>query len=139
MTQRVEGWEKLLDDAISDALVRPYVLGEHDCFKLACNVRAALTGVDRWSEFEGRYKTQREAERLLAAHGRTFELAMDWFFDAPNVPAASARRGDVCCVLTEDGVKHLGICIGKHVALLAAHGLEFHHTLGSVCAWRIGE
>jgi hypothetical protein len=139
MTQRIEGWEDRLDAAISDALIEPYALGSHDCFRLACTVVKALTGVDRWDEFAGKYKTRRQAERLLAQHGSTFETAGDWFFGGENVTAAMARRGDICCIATEDGAKHLGICMGKHVALLGPDGLVFHHTLNALCAWRIGD
>ena len=128
-----------MDDAISDALLQPYILGEHDCFRLACRVVELLTGVDRWSEFAGKYKTRRQAERLLAVHGSTFELAGDWFFGSPHRSSALAARGDICCVETEDGVKHLGICIGKFTALLGPDGLVFLPTLGALCAWRIGE
>ena len=139
MVTRVEGWEERLDAVIADALVRPYVLGEHDCFRMACEVMEVVIGVDRWEEFAGKYKTRRQAERLLAVHGSTFEEAGDWFFKTPHVPPAQARRGDICCVETEDKVKHLGICIGKHTALLGPDGLVFLPTLGLRCAWRIGD
>jgi hypothetical protein len=139
MTTRVEGWEVLLDDLITDALLKPYVLGEHDCFRLACSVVQMLTGVNRWPEFAGKYKTRKQAERLLAVHGSTFELAGDWFFGSAHLPASQATRGDICCVETEDKAKHLGICIGKYNALLGPEGLVFLPTLDARCAWRIGD
>lgn len=134
---RLEGWEKRLFAEIEAARHKPYVLGEHDCFRLACRVVEALTGADRWPEFAG-YTSKREAMALLARHGRSFEAAFDWFFGAPSVNVRLARRGDLCCVETADGEKHLGVCVGADVALLAPEGLIFTPLLTCLCAWRVG-
>lgn len=137
MSPRIEGWEARLAAVIEDARARPYALGEHDCFRVACLAIEALTGVDRWPEFAG-YRTRREAMLKLAEHGSTFEAAGDWFFGVPNVSPRFARRGDVCCVETVDGEKHLGVCLGVSAAFLAPDGLLFVPTLTCLCAWRVG-
>jgi hypothetical protein len=98
----------------------------------------ALTGEDRWPEFVGRYSTRREAMILLAKHGGSFEEAFTWFFRKEPVRPAFARRGDVLACMTQDGEKHLGVCIGSRTAVLAEHGLRFDRTLDCICAWRIG-
>jgi hypothetical protein len=134
---RLEGWEKRLFVEIEAARHKPYALGEHDCFRLACRVVEALTGVDRWPEFAG-YTTRREAMRKLAQRGSSFEAAGDWFFGAPAVNTRFARRGDICCVETVDGEKHLGVCVGAEVALLAEGGLIHTPLLTCLCAWRVG-
>jgi hypothetical protein len=134
---RLEGWERRLEAVIEDARQRPYRLGEHDCFRLTCRVLEALTGRDRWPEFSG-YTTRREGLAGLARHGRSFEAAFDWFFGAPSVDVRQARRGDLCCVQTVDGEKHMGVCLGAEVALLAPEGLTYTPTLTCRCAWRVG-
>jgi hypothetical protein len=137
MRERLEGWESRLAAVIEDARIREYRLGEHDCFRLACRAIEALTGEDRWPEFAG-YATKREALAKLAQYGKTFEDAGDWFFGSPRVPVAQARRGDVCAAQTPDGEKHLGVCIGARVALLADGGLTFWRLSKCLCAWRVG-
>ena len=134
---RLEGWEKRLAAVIEAARTEPYVLGQHDCFRVACASVEALTGIDRWPEFAG-YTTKREALAKLAAHGSTFEAAGDWFFGSPSVSVRLARRGDICCVQTVDGEKHLGVCLGRDTAVLAPEGLTFVATLLCRCAWRVG-
>lgn len=134
---RLEGWEARLAALIEDARGKPYVLGEHDCFRVACRVIEALTGVDRWPEFAG-YRSRRQAMRKLARFGRSFVAAGDWFFGAPHLAPAHARRGDICALQTEDGEKHLGVCVGSSVACLAPDGLRFVETSLCLCCWRVG-
>lgn len=134
---RRDGWEARLLAVIDAARARPYRLGEHDCFRIACQVVEALTGVDRWPEFAG-YASKREALAKLAQFGSSFEAAGDWFFGAPAVSVKRARRGDICCVETTDGEKHLGVCLGRDTALLGEAGLLYLPTLACRCAWRVG-
>jgi len=74
----------------------------------------------------------------LAEHGSSFEAAGDWFFGAPSVDVRLARRGDICCVQTVDGEKHLGVCLGAEVVLLAPEGLISTPLPSCRCAWRVG-
>ncbi len=133
---RREGWESRLALVIQAARYTPYELGTHDCFRVACRVVEALTGVDRWHEFAG-YTTKREALALIASHGSSFEAAFDWLL-GPRWDVRLARRGDLCCVQTEDGEKHLGVCLGREVALTAPEGLIYTPLLSCLCCWRIG-
>lgn len=135
---RLQGWESRLAELVERARARPYVLGEHDCFRFACGAVQALTGEDRWPEFAGKYSTRRGALALLATYGRSFEEAFTWFFRSPAVEPAWARRGDVLAFATLDGEKHLGVCLGATTAGLGEGGLLFVRTMGCSCAWRIG-
>lgn len=134
---RLEGWEGRLAGVIEAARLEPYELGVHDCFKVACAALEALSGIDRWPEFAGRYRTRREALALIAKRGRTFELAFDWFFGSPHVCTAQAQRGDICAVGTPDGEKHLGVCLGADTAFLEDQGLVRVPTLTCLCCWRL--
>jgi hypothetical protein len=133
---RLEGWEGRLYAVLDAARARPYKLGEHDCFKVACQVLEALTGVNRWPEFAGHYTTRREARRLIARHGRSFEAAFDWFFGSANVPVRYAQRGDIVALAAGDD-KHLGVCLGAESTFLSDEGLVRLPTLDCLCAWKI--
>lgn len=137
---RLAGWEERLGAILEDARALPYEIGVHDCFRVACRVVEALTGVDRWPEFAGRYRTTRQSRRLLALHGTSFEAAGDWFFGSPRADVREARRGDVVAIHTADGEKHLGVVTldGTKAALLGPGGLVFLHVTSCLCCWRIG-
>lgn len=136
-TSRREGWEGRLYQILDAARSVPYELGRHDCFRVTCRVIEALTGVDRWPEFDGRYTTAREARRLIARHGRSFEAAFDWFFGQQNVPPAYAQRGDIVALADAAAEKHLGVCLGLEAAFLAPGGLVRVSTLSCLCAWKL--
>lgn len=134
---RCEGWESRLYEILEDARSEPYELGRHDCFRMVCRVVEALTGADRWPQFEGKYATRSQALRLIARYGRGFEAAGDAFFGAPHVPASYAQRGDIVAIRDETGEKHLGVCLGLHSAVLGAEGIRLVPTLTSLCAWKL--
>lgn len=134
---RVDGWEKRLDAVIEDARARPYRIGEHDCFRLACAAVRALTYRDRWPEFSGRYATRREALRLLGTYGSSFEAAGDKFFGVERSDVKLARRGDIMLIVDDEGEKHLGVCLGAQTAGLGVGGLMFLATLACAGCWRV--
>ena len=133
---RLQGWETRLALLVEEARCRPYQLGEHDCFRMACRVVEALTGVDRWPEFAG-YRTKREALALLARNGSSFEDAFDKLA-GERIEARAARRGDLVCVQSEDGEKHLGVVTGQDAAFLAPDGIRWVPIAACTCAWRVG-
>ncbi|TAK45267.1 MAG: hypothetical protein EPO27_10640 [Betaproteobacteria bacterium] len=135
---RLEGWESRLHAVIEASRHTPYALGTHDCFRVACAVVEALTGVDYWPTW-GRYATKREAKRLIASRGHaTFEEAFSWLFGTAFSDVRHAQRGDIVCIQTEDGEKHLGVCLGAHAAFTAPEGVLFVPTLTCLGCWRIG-
>lgn len=135
---RLPGWELRLAAVLDAAMHKSYVLGQHDCFRLTCLNIEALTGIDRWPEWEGRYSTRREALALVAQHGSTFNAAFDWFFGDAHRPAAEARDGDIVKLIDETGEAHLGICVGGSVACLRERGLDFTPLSNGHCCWRVG-
>lgn len=136
MVMRIQGWEGRLNAVIDDARARPYVLGEHDCFRVACRVVEALTGVDRWPDFAG-YTTKREALAKIAAHGRSFEAAGDWFF-GERIALNFARRGDIAALGKLYGEKPLGVVMGRHLYVMCELGLTAVPLREAHCAWRVG-
>ena len=144
---RLEGWERRLLAVIDDARARPYALGEHDCFRLACSAVQALTGADLWTYWAGKYKTRREALRLLAEfallpHGATalevFTAAAGRLFHTRLESPRRACRGDIMEYIDPpSGEPHLGVCVGAHAAVLGEHGLAFVPITRCEGCWRI--
>jgi hypothetical protein len=134
---RLEGWEGRLVALIADARGRTYELGTHDCFRTACRVVEALTGVDRWPEFSG-YRTPRDTLKIIASRGASFKEFMDWFSGAPAIEPRLARRGDVVSAINADGDQALGVALGARAAFLAPGGLSFVPLATCLHAWRVG-
>ena len=65
LTRKTPGWETRLQQAIEDAIWRPFQWGCHDCATWAFDVAAALTETEsRSGLWLGRYHTSLGAERL---------------------------------------------------------------------------
>lgn len=147
--KRLPGWESRLAKVLEDAARRPYQLGEHDCFRLACMAVEAMTGADLWAGWAGRYRTKREALRLLAeyaaeaselavAAGPAFTRAFSRLFGGAPVCMGRARRGDVAEYVDGRGEQHLGVVNGADVAVLLEGGAGYVPRSSCVHAWRIG-
>jgi hypothetical protein len=138
VTTRLEGWELRFVEAIERARFAPYKLGEHDCFRFACQIVLALTGVDRWPEFVGRYHDRRSAIVLIHQYGSSFEAAFDKFFGTERISVLNAHRGDIVAITDATGERHLAVCMGPYLAALKPEGLLFLPRCAAHCAWRIG-
>lgn len=137
--RRREGWESRLAAVLEVARARPYVLGEADCLRTACEVVAALTGVDFWPRFAG-YRTKREALVTIARIAPSLGEAVSATLGVPPMRVFAAWRGDLVLYRDERGEDHLGISIGPQVALAAAEGwmlIALSHP-GLLCSWRVG-
>jgi hypothetical protein len=136
--ERLDGWEGRLAAVLKGARTRPYVLGTHDCFRVACAAVQALTGVDHWPDWAGRYSTRREALRLIAAYGGTFTGAYSRLFGSEPVAMSFAQRGDIAEYIDPTGEAHLGVMNGASVLVLGADGLFGVGLFDCRHAWRIG-
>jgi hypothetical protein len=135
--ERREGWERRLEDVMQAAQHEPYVLGQHDCFKVACQAVEALTGVDLWPEWAGRYSTQREALQRIVEYGGSFDGAASRLFGTEPDNPLFARRGDVL-KFEHEGVPHLGVCRGRLVMVLGENGLSAVPLRACAHVWKIG-
>lgn len=147
--RRLDGWEDRMAAVLHAARRRPYRLGEHDCFSLACEMVEALVGVDLWAPWAGSYSTLSEARSRIAdfgnyrrARGQRWSLdelvtsAASRLFGSEPVPMALGRRGDICEFVVER--PHLGIIIGASAMMLGPEGLvAVPREAGRHC-WRIG-
>lgn len=125
-------------DVITAAENQSYVLGEHDCLRVACGVVQARTGVDYWPRFKG-YRTHRQALVTIARIAPTLREAITTTLNIHAIHACLAQRGDLA--LFDDGQEHIGVCVGEHVVVLGPEGLLRVKITDSrlSCAWRIVE
>lgn len=137
MSMRLEGWELRLAALVDKFERSSYALGSNDCFRFACETVAALAGRDPWPQFEGRYATRKDAIRLIRGVDPDIKRAVEIVFGVEPVAIFGAGRGDL--YLFVDGLPHLGVGLGAHVAVMLPEGL------GSVriddkrlqAAWRV--
>lgn len=136
---RREDWPERLAAAVDAARGKPYVLGENDCWRLACAVIEALTGEDFWPRFAG-YKTKRQALAIIARIAPSFGEAVTVTLGVPQSVVFAARRGDLLLFRDDRGEYHLGVVLGRNALVMAADGpmhIGLNHV-GMICAWRIG-
>lgn len=136
---RQQGWELRLNAVLETARRRPYVLGESDCLKVACETVAALTGTDFWPRFAG-YTTKRGALVTIARVAPSLAEAVTATLGVKPSGVFAAWRGDLLLYRDEQGEDHLGVSCGPNVALTAPQGwllIPLSHP-GLLCSWRVG-
>ncbi len=136
---RLPGWEDRLAAVFESARATPYVLGQHDCLRVACAAVAALTGVDYWQRFAGGYATQREAIKVIRSIAPDLGRAVSMITGTEPVLPLQARRGDLM-LYSDPAGEHLAVCNGATAAVLGPDGLlwlPLDHA-GLRAAWRIG-
>lgn len=139
MAPRRNDWPERLDAVMAAIHGAPYVLGESDCLRLACAAVEALTDVDYWPRFKG-YTTKRQALATIARIAPSLGEAVTVTLGVTPTPPLGAQRGDVMLYRDGQGEDHLGVCVGRRVALTAPEGLlwlDLDHP-GLLCGWRIG-
>lgn len=114
------GVELNLYDIISAAENEPYVLGQHDCLRVACRVVESRTGIDYWPRFAG-YTTHRQALVTIARIAPSLGEAISATLGIQPCSPLLAQRGDL--VLYCDVEDHIGVCVGEHVVVLGPNGL----------------
>lgn len=132
---RVEGWESLLNEHISQAYQTPFSWGEHDCALWSASWVAKCTGADHTPPWRGKYKTAIGASRFMKRRG--FDgVAGIAAVHLPEIRVAMARRGDLV-LLEQTGSTSLGVCNGRDSFFLTADGVTLFPTLGCARAWRV--
>lgn len=136
---RRNDWPERLTVVMEAARRQPYVLGTHDCLRLACAAVEAQTGADFWPRFAG-YKTKRQALVTIARVAPSLAEAVTATLGVEPSPVLSAWRGDIVLFRDEQGEDHLGVCMGRLVIVTAPEGtlsMALDHP-GLIAAWRIG-
>lgn len=143
MLKRSETWVQALYDFVRARKNAPYEWGANDCCSFVCDGILAMTGVDTYSDFRGRYTDEAGAEATLqAVVGSTDKLAAIEFltrkFEMEEILPAFAQRGDVVLLGVEGGfalgLVHLD---GMSAAAVAGEGLHRVPLTFATRAWRV--
>lgn len=128
---KIEGWERLLADAVEAARGRPFAYGSHDCATWAFDVRTLLTGHDAVT-WRKRYRTEGGAARVMRRLGyKTLEEGGRDLLGEPLPTPRLAQRGDI--VLADA----FGICTGAEAVYPGPLGLVSLPLTAARLAWRL--
>ena len=134
---RARDWPERLAEVVRAASNKPYKLGQHDCFRFACECAHALTGADYDASFGGRYKTERGALRLIRRFaGGESKAAVTKLLGREPAPVTLAQRGDWLLYRDAKG-EHLAVCMGSKAAALGDDGLALIPVAMCLYTWRI--
>jgi hypothetical protein len=131
-TPRLPDWQPRLQALIQQRQAQPFAWGLHDCCLFVCDGIEAITGHDPAADLRG-YSTEREALRVLQAHGGVRGLAESRA--GKSVPVLAAQVGDVG-LLPLDGRDTLALCGGAHWLAPGALGLVALPLDAASLAWR---
>lgn len=139
--ERLEGWEQRLNQALLDARGWSYVQGQCDCITVVCRCIEALTLVDLWPRWAGRYSDQRGA---VVAIAKTADYEQPYLTRAVSktlgvepVPVAQLGRGDVIEWHLDDG-PHLGVVLHTEAMGFGPDGVYFLPVREGAHGWRVG-
>lgn len=140
---RFDDWDIRLHHAFEDAKHKPFAWGVNDCMTHATSMIQAMTGVDVYADFRGKYKTDIGALKRIRAAGHDSLIGLVEELAEKNglkeIPVAFAQRGDLVYYPQVDQgafaiVHHNGI----HAVGVGESGLMRLKTLDAKRAWRIG-
>lgn len=126
---RLANWEARLSATIAEWRERPF-RWDRDCARWMAAFVIAQTDEDPLADLRGKYRTKRQALKLLAEQPMAERL--DEFF--PRVPAALARRGDIA--LTQDTC--LGCVIGGDALFFFEDGMTLVPRAEWEGVWGVG-
>lgn len=131
---RLQGWETRLVEWLTSDRGRPIVWGQSDCATRVADVCQAMTGFDPMEVLRGRYASELDAAKIMAARGCADmgDMLAQAF---PEVAPSAARRGDVGTVVDRRGVVGAVIVEGD---LVSGAGGTFMSRLRLARAFRVG-
>lgn len=140
---RVQGWEKILSDYITNVAEKDFQWGVCDCLIFVSDAALLSCGKDPMSKIKpedpetirGLYSTEYQAARLIAQYRDSLHDIMDVHFKPIKPPFA--QRGDIVCANLETG-DTFGLCWnGK--AFFKSQNKGFKVTSLKECslAWRV--
>lgn len=135
---RWPNWPETLAGLVEQRAETAFRWGEHDCALFACDAVMVMAGVDPAEGLRGTYRTERQADALIAQHGSLEALAAHQFalHGLGDCAPAFAQRGDVALV-TQGNMLALGVVVGDSVAVPAAQGLAFLPLDAIQRAWSV--
>lgn len=126
---RLADWDARLSATIMEWRERPF-RWNRDCARWMAAFVIAQTGEDPLADLRGKYRTKRQALKLLAEQPMMERL--DEVF--PRIPAAFARRGDIA--LTQDSC--LGCVVGGEALFFFEDGMTTVPRSEWQAVWGVG-
>lgn len=134
---RLADWPERLAELVEARRSLPFDWGTQDCCVFPFDAVLAMTGVDMFAFYRGRYSTEAEANALIGAAGLDGAvLALMAGFGAPLILPSTAQRGDVALVVVGN-MELLGLVVGDRVAVTGTDGLVFVKNATARRVWAI--
>jgi len=132
--QRLDGWERRLNDFIEARRHLPFVWGSNDCVTFASGALEAITGHCIWAPV---WTNEDEALRALVPL-RGLEAAATAILGQPHDNWRLMRRGDVAMVEQENGRNALMVCAGTDLVGPGLEALQLKPLSAALKVWRVG-
>ena len=139
MLERQAGWRERLVGVINSRRGLSFNWRSNNCVQFALDCVAAQANEYPWMAERGKLdalQTDSEVKRTLAAdYGSLETLLDDLLLSRGLMHTRAAACGDV--VLCRDDFDELGVgvCLGRHFAVLSAEGLYFPSHVDLVKSW----
>lgn len=114
-----EGWEKRLNDLITEKARKPFSWGIHDCTLFAIDCADAQLGTEIAKEFRGKYRSAKGGYAILEEMGGFKKAFESYGFKAK--PIEQARRGDLAFI---GGDLAMGVVMGDRIIATGLNGLK---------------
>jgi hypothetical protein len=135
---RVSGWDRAVEEVATRHLSIAPEWGVSDCLMATGDAILAVTGIDPFKAFRGRYKTEAGAAKKMRQNGcANVRDVFEIFLGLEPVNRLSARRGDVG-VVTINGEYVAGFVCGSGFAIKQPHGLSFLPVTDIEQAYKVG-
>lgn len=145
---RLENWQTDLTNLINEKRETPFELGEFDCSLWSMLAICAVSGLDLYSKYYGKYKSQKGALNILAkvdGVGSPLELFEKHLGE--EKPVVFARKGDI--VILREKLEGLdiptsfdvfgpvpGVCYGQRSIFVGETGsIEVETSQLGGCLW----
>lgn len=138
MLQRRVDWPERLNEKIEELKNRPFVWGTLDCCIFTADIIQAMTDVDVFAEFRGKYTDLDGAHDQIKATGKNLGFAVSKTlkkYGCVQKPVNRAGRGDL--VLTTDNALGIVSPDGRLILALTQSGLAYYPLSLAKTAWGI--
>lgn len=122
---------------LAERRAEPFAWGRFDCCLFAADAVAAQTGVDPAAGLRGRYATELQAQRVLAALDGLEGIARAALGEPLRHPAL-ACAGDMGLTAAPGDRTTLSVCLGEWWAMPGAAGLVLRPMSAALMSWRVG-
>ena len=121
--QRCNNWELRLYERAAEWQEKIFAYGTADCTAFCGDCVHAMTGINPWAEWAGKYKGARSAAKLIRKRGHHSLFHVLQFIFGRSVHIAMAQRGDIVYASLGLDAPQIGICLGEQSVSCSPDGL----------------